>query len=127
MPFNTVLDKIFEIKKVINIPSKITNKTVRVDKIEAPKPIPNPQIKIEEIVINKGNLPLHGTKAFVRIAINFSLVELIILQPTTPAALQPKPMHMVVTNLYSIKQILKEIMINKIHSWDGEYEKMKYL
>ena len=43
-----------------------------------------------EIVIRSGNLPLQGTKAFVSIAINFSLGESIILHPTTPAALQPK-------------------------------------
>ena len=48
-----------------------------------------------EIVISKGNLPLHGTNAFVSIEIIFSLGESIILHPTTPAALQPKPIHIV--------------------------------
>ena len=75
---------------VIKIPSKITSKTVKVDKIDAPKPIPNPPIKIVAIVIKKGNLPLHGTNAFVSIAISFSRGEFMILQPTTPAALHPK-------------------------------------
>lgn len=45
--------------------------------------------------IKNGNLPLHGTNAFVIIDINFSLGESIILQPITPAALQPNPMHIV--------------------------------
>ena len=35
------------------------------------------------------------TKLLVKIAISLSLGELIILQPITPAALQPNPMHMV--------------------------------
>lgn len=49
------------------------------------------------IQIKNGNLPLHGIKLFVRIDTSFSLGESIILHPTTPAALQPSPMHMVVT------------------------------
>ena len=42
---------------------------------------------------------LQGTKLLVSIAINLSLGESIILAPTTPAALQPNPMHMGVTKL----------------------------
>ena len=49
------------------------------------------------IAIKNGNLPLHGIKLFVKIEINFSLGESIILQPTTPAALHPSPMHMGMT------------------------------
>ena len=59
-----------------------------------------PAIKIVAIDIRKGNLPLQGTKLLVKIAINLSRGESIILQPTQPAALQPKPMHMVMTILY---------------------------
>ena len=54
-----------------------------------------PAIKILAMVIKNGNLPLHGIKAFVRIAISFSLGESIILQPVTPAALHPNPIHIV--------------------------------
>ncbi len=54
-------------------------------------------MNIDDIVISIGNLPLHGTKLFVSIAINFSLVEFIILHPITPAALHPNPMHMGMT------------------------------
>ncbi|MNI74249.1 hypothetical protein D3C73_1303220 [compost metagenome] len=46
-----------------------------------------------ETAINVGNLPLHGTKLLVRIAISLSLGESIILQPITPAALHPNPIH----------------------------------
>ena len=49
------------------------------------------------IVIRKGKRPLQGTKALVKIEIRRSLGESIILQPITPAALQPNPMHMGVT------------------------------
>lgn len=52
-------------------------------------------INIVEIVIKKGNLPLHGTKLFVIIDIIFSLGESIILVPITPAALHPNPIHIV--------------------------------
>ena len=38
---------------------------------------------------------LQGTKLLVSIAINLSRGESIILAPTTPAALQPNPMHIV--------------------------------
>ena len=50
---------------------------------------------IVEIAIKVGNLPLHGTKLLVSIAISLSLGESIILQPITPAALQPNPIHIV--------------------------------
>lgn len=41
------------------------------------------------------NLPLHGTKLLVSIAINRSLGESIMRQAVTPAELHPKPMHIV--------------------------------
>ena len=55
-------------------------------------------MKIVETVIRNGKRPLHGTKAFVIIASILSLFESMILVPITPAALQPKPMHMGVTS-----------------------------
>ena len=58
-------------------------------------------------VISKGNLPLQGTKAFVSIAISFSLGESIILHPTTPAALQPNPMHIVSACFPVVQAFLK--------------------
>ena len=58
-------------------------------------PLDIPIIRIEINVIIVGNLPLHGTKLFVTIASNLSRGESIILHPTTPAALHPKPMHIV--------------------------------
>ena len=54
-----------------------------------------PPIKTLDTVIKNGNLPLHGTNAFVRIAINLSLLDSIILQPVTPTLLQPNPIQIV--------------------------------
>ena len=51
--------------------------------------------KIVEMVIKVGKRPLQGTKLFVKIARSLSRGESIILQPITPAALQPNPMHIV--------------------------------
>ena len=50
---------------------------------------------IDIIDISVGKRPLHGTKLLVSIAINLSLGESIILQPVTPQALHPKPIHIV--------------------------------
>lgn len=50
---------------------------------------------------------MHGTKLFVKIDINFSRGESIILQPTTPAALQPNPIHIVNACLPELHAFLK--------------------
>lgn len=96
-PFNMVCDNSLEMRSVIHIPSKITNNTLTVAKREEAKPLAKLPMKIEATVIKNGNLPLQGTNALVKIEISFSLGESIILHPTTPAALQPNPMHIVVT------------------------------
>ena len=50
--------------------------------------------------IKNGNLPLQGTKLLVKIAINFSLGELKILHPVTPAALQPITLFLVMVDFH---------------------------
>ena len=80
-----------------------------------------PEIKIVEIVIKNGNLPLQGTKQLVRIAINFSLGEFIILQPVTPAALQPNPIHIVIICLPEQQHFLKNPSI--LNAILGKYPK----
>jgi len=57
--------------------------------------VKTPAKNIVIMAINVGKRPLHGTKLLVRIAIILSRGESIILHPVTPAALHPKPMHMV--------------------------------
>ena len=44
--------------------------------------------------ISVGKRPLQGTKQFVRMAMSRSLGDSMMRQAVTPAALQPKPMHM---------------------------------
>lgn len=91
VPFKMVLDKIFDVNSVI-----ITLPTIRnANKILLPivDPVLTPTKKMVMTLISAGNLPLHGTKEFVKIAINLSLGESIIRQPVTPAALHPKPIH----------------------------------
>ena len=94
MPFSSVFESRKDINKVINIPVNIIN-------VKSPAAvmlckIPKLQTKnMDNIAINVGNLPLHGTKLFVKIAINLSLGESIMRHPVTPAALHPKPIHMV--------------------------------
>ncbi len=97
IPFNMVFDNILDMTKVIMIPRTITNITTNVDISEALIPPIVPAINMVATVIKKGNLPLHGTKLLVNIAINLSLGESIIRHPVTPQLLQPNPMHMVVT------------------------------
>ena len=69
-------------------------KNIKTLKIDFMCPL-NPIKNIVEIAIKVGNLPLHGTNEFVKIAINLSLGESIILHPDTPTALHPKPIAIV--------------------------------
>ena len=57
---------------------------------DSPIPIKNRVISMMRV----GKRPLHGTMELVRMAISLSRGESIIRQPTTPAALQPKPIAM---------------------------------
>ena len=61
------------------------------------------------IEINIGNLPLHGIRLFVKMAIKRSLFESIILQPITPQALQPNPIDIVKACLPCALQDLKHL------------------
>ena len=49
--------------------------------------------RVKRVMI-RGKRPLQGIKLLVRMASRRSLGESMIRQPTTPAALQPRPMHM---------------------------------
>ena len=84
-------------------------------------PCSPPAINILEIAINKGNLPLQGTKLLVKIAINLSLGELIILHPTQPAALQPNPIHIVNACFPDEQHLLKHL--SKLNAILGKYPK----
>ena len=94
-PFKMVLESNFDVKKVTITPINIVPVSIKVDINVLYGNATVPAKNIEIIEINVGNLPLHGTKLFVKIAIKRSRGESMILQPITPQALQPNPMHMV--------------------------------
>jgi len=93
--FSNVLDKNLETIKVSIIPNKTIQVTVMVEINDTLKLVKKFVIKIVEIVIKNGNLPLHGTKLLVKVAISLSLGDSIILVPTIPALLHPNPIHIV--------------------------------
>ena len=58
-------------------------------------------------VMIRGKRPLQGMKLLVRMARSRSRGESMIRQPTTPAALQPRPMHMLSACLPQPRQAWK--------------------
>ena len=96
-----------ETTNVKTTPNIMIASTANVDAMEEKIPVKKLPIKMVAIVIKKGNLPLHGIKLLVKIPISFSLGESIILHPTTPAALQPNPMHMVSACFPELHALLK--------------------
>ncbi len=77
-------------------PSRMTPVSSRADEQgPAPKPPAVPTKNMVMMAIRVGNRPLQGTKLLVSMAMSRSRGESMMRQPTTPAALQPKPMHMV--------------------------------
>ena len=95
-PFNTVLDNNLLIANVSMTPNIMTPVNISVESKEPVNPVamlPTKNMDIMEIIV--GKRPLQGTKLLVSIAIIRSLGESMILQPTTPAALQPNHIHMV--------------------------------
>ena len=85
IPFNIVFDNNLDTNKVAIMPSIINNTSNNEEVIVLV--VKNIAIR----VIKVGNLPLHGTNTFVRIAISLSLGESIILQPVTPSCITTKP------------------------------------
>lgn len=93
-PFNTVLDRTFDVMRVTVIPSRIKHVSIH-PAVSVPKE-DAPETKNTSIIaISPGKRPLHGTKLLVIIAIRRSLGDSIIRHPMTPQALHPNPMHMV--------------------------------
>lgn len=99
-PFSNVFESIFDITKVIIMPSIITPSKMRSVNIEATALFEFLTKKIVISAIKAGNRPLQGTNEFVIIAINLSRGESIILHPVTPQALHPNPIHIVYIILY---------------------------
>ena len=76
-------------------------------------------MKSEIMAINAGNLPLHGTKLFVIMAISRSRGESMIRHPVTPAALHPNAMHIVRLCFPHALHFLKHL--SKLNATRGRY------
>lgn len=95
VPFSSVLERNIDAVKVRAMPRRTTAVTLKETISVVYSAANRPAMKMEAMAIRVGNLPLQGTKLFVSIATSRSLGESMIRQATTPAALQPNPMHMV--------------------------------
>ncbi len=92
-PFNTVPDKSLDTPKVTKIPDNITAVRSRAPDTDLMIPESEHTKNIEITEMRVGSFPLQGIKEFVRIAMSRSRGESIILQPVTPTALHPSPIH----------------------------------
>ena len=116
VPLNNVFVSKRDIKKVKNIPIHIKTVSIIAPAAEFMGDIRLNVKKAVIMLISIGNLPLQGTNEFVKIATSLSLFESIIRHPTTPAALQPKPIHIVkacfpqAPHFLKIPSRLKEIL-----------------
>lgn len=106
-PFRRVLDKILDTNSVVKIPKRMIAVKKKTFKRLALVEKPTKNMVIIDIIA--GNLPLQGTRLLVKIAIKRSLLESIILQPLTPTALQPKPIHIVKACLPQARHFLKHL------------------
>lgn len=95
-PFSSVFDNILDMIRVIIIESIMNPNNISAERMDEVNLFDAFATKnIEIIAISDGNLPLHGEKTFVNIAINFSFFDSIILHPIMPHALHPYPIHIV--------------------------------
>lgn len=96
IPFKIVLDRIFDVRNVIINPKIIMpERYIAHTKLFKNEFESHSKKNMVINAINVGKRPLQGVKLFVNIAISLSRGESIILQPIIPAALHPKPMHVV--------------------------------
>ena len=108
-PFKMVLERSFDARSENIIPINMTAVRSNADKNDANTPEAEARKNIEMTAIIDGNRPLHGTKELVSIAISLSRGESIILHPVTPAALHPKPIHIVRACFPQAEQLLKHL------------------
>ena len=84
-----------EIQKVMTTPRTMTPSKITADSPVERAPPAAPTKNMVMMEIRVGKRPLQGTKLLVMMAMSRSRGESMMRQPTIPAALQPKPMHMV--------------------------------
>ena len=107
MPESTVAESRQEERNVRATPSTITPVSSTEESSVRSAPALAPTKNIAMIAMMVGKRPLQGTKLFVSIAMRRSRGLSMMRQPITPAALQPKPMHMVSACLPQARQRLK--------------------
>ena len=93
-PRSSVAESSFETKKVIRMPRRMTAVSASAETAEESSPPAAPTKNMLIMAMRVGKRPLQGTKLLVSMAISRSRGESMMRQPTIPAALQPKPMHM---------------------------------
>ena len=93
MPRSRVAESSRDMSRVAPTPSTSTPVSSRA--LTPPLHGPAPAKNTPSRAMRVGKRPLQGTRLLVRAATSRSRGESMIRQPTTPAALQPKPMHMV--------------------------------
>ena len=106
-PLSRISDSSFVTANVMPTPSTIAAVRSSADSTGDSPPPAVPTKNMVSRAISVGKRPLHGTKLLVSIASSRSLGESMMRQPTTPAALQPKPMHMVSACFPQARQRLK--------------------
>jgi hypothetical protein len=94
-PCRMVWERNQETNRVIRTPARTRRTTSPAARKVPVRPEASPPMKMLARVMRRGKRPLQGTKLLVRMASSRSRGESIIRQEITPAALQPKPMHMV--------------------------------
>ena len=98
IPLSRVFDSSAVTARAAVIPHPISSVSIRAATTDCLMPSADAADEAKNMVIiaiRAENLPLQGTKLFVKIARSLSLGESIILQPITPTTLQPKPMQVV--------------------------------
>ena len=116
---STVPDNSRDARKVAPTPSSTSPVSSAAEASEAPNPPEAPTKNIVRIAISVGNRPLQGTKLLVSIAMSRSRGESMMRQPTTPAALQPKPIAMVRACLPQARHFLK--VRSRLNATRGRY------
>ena len=107
-PRSSVADSSREAAKVMATPSSSARVSSSARSASPPAPaLPAKNSVMTEIRV--GKRPLQGTKLLVMTAMSRSRGESMIRQPATPAALQPKPMHMVSACLPQALHFLKPL------------------
>ena len=94
-PRKSVTESSFVAAKVMRTLKRIRAVRRSAEVAEERNPPVVPTKKTVRMAMRAGNRPLQGTKLLVRMARSLSLGESMMRHPTTPAALHPRPMHMV--------------------------------